>query len=111
MTARYQDFSKFKVGYRNTIGRVYEEVHRKYPENTQERAGLKLKVFLCHIINRVFSGPFNSSLFPHFAAWNKKSKGRTPKAYDFRSLEDWMEQESADNLNASQEVINKAFYK
>lgn len=30
LNKQYQDFSKFKVGYRNTIGRVYEEVHRKY---------------------------------------------------------------------------------
>jgi hypothetical protein len=31
LNSKYQDFTKFKVGYRNTIGRVYEEVHKKYP--------------------------------------------------------------------------------
>ena len=60
------------MGYRNTVGKVYEEVHRKYPENTIERASFKLKVFLCHIINRVFVGGFNAALFPHFSAWLKR---------------------------------------
>ena len=74
------------MGYRNTVGKVYEEVHRKYPENSIERSSLKLKVFLCHIINRVFAGGFNMALFPHFSVWLKKEKGKIPKNYDFRCL-------------------------
>jgi hypothetical protein len=72
LNPKYQDFTKFKMGYRNTVGRVYEEVHRKYPENSCERASLKLKVFLCHIINRVFTGNLNQNLFPHLVAWMKR---------------------------------------
>lgn len=79
------------MGYRNTIGRIYEEVHRKYAENSFERASLKLKVFLCHIINRVFVGGFSSTLFPHFSAWLKQEKGKVTKHYDFRLLEEWIE--------------------
>lgn len=82
---------KFKIGYRNTVGKVYEEVHRKYPENSKLRAELKLKVFLCHIINRVFVGNLNTNLFPHFVAWLKKEKGKVSKCYDFRLIEEWIE--------------------
>ena len=74
------------MGYRNTVGRVYEEVYKKFSENTAERASLKLKVFLCHIINRVFVGGFNGDLFPHFAVWLKNEKGKILKNYDFRLL-------------------------
>ena len=68
-------------------------------------------MFLCHIINRVFVGSFNSTLFPHFSAWLKKEKGKIAKNYDFRWLEEWIENESIENLNNSQEIINKTFYK
>lgn len=111
LSTKYQDFTKFKMGYRNTIGRVYEEVHRKYPENTIERASLKLKVFLCHIINRVFVGNLNATLFPHLVSWIKREKGKVPKTYDFRLIEEWIEQENVENLNNSQEIINNTFYK
>jgi hypothetical protein len=76
------------MGYRNTIGRVFEEVHKRYPENTHIRSSLKLKVFFCHIINRVFAGGnLNASLFPHFVAWTKKEKnGKVPKNYDFKLI-------------------------
>ena len=69
-------------------------------------------MFLCHIINRVFAGNFNPALFPHFAAWSKRERGgKVARSYDFRLLEEWIEQESVENLNNSQEVINNTFYK
>ena len=48
-----QEFSSFKQGYRNTVGKVYEEVHKKIPEGVK-RAQFKFKIFCCHLINRVF---------------------------------------------------------
>ena len=86
-------------------------MHRKYPENSYERASLKLKVFFCHIINRVFAGSLNQNLFPHLVTWLKKEKGgKVPKNYDFRLIEEWIEQETVENLTSSQEIINKTFY-
>jgi len=41
----------------------------------------------------------------------KKEKSKVSKVYDFRLLEEWMKNESIENLNNSQELINKAFYK
>jgi hypothetical protein len=42
----------------------------------------------------VFVGGFNATIFPHFAAWLKKEKGKVVKHYDFRQLEEWIEDES-----------------
>lgn len=43
--------------------------------------------------------------------WLKREKGgKVPKQYDFRLLEEWMEAETVENLNSSQEIINKTFY-
>lgn len=80
------------MGYRNTIGKIYEEVHRKFSDNSYERAVLKLKVFVCHIVNRVFSGStVNENLWPCFFTWLKKGKiAYSTKFYDFVLLEEWM---------------------
>jgi hypothetical protein len=70
-------------------------------------------VFFCHIINRVFaSGSINPSLFPHFVGWMKREKaGKLPRNYDFKLIEEWIEQETVENLSNSQEIINNTFYK
>ena len=75
------------MAYRNTVGKVYEEIHRKLADNLQLRAALKLKLFLCHIINRVFSGCVNATIFPYYLAWIKK-KGQkiSSRFYDFQSI-------------------------
>ena len=100
------------MAYRNTIGRVYEEVHRKLAENLQERAALKLKLFLCHIINRVFSGCVNPEVFPFYLTWIKKhNKKISNRYYDFSSIEEWIADERPDNLQRSQDTINQIFYK
>jgi len=79
------------MAYRNTVGKVYEEVHRKLADNLQQRAALKLKLFLCHIINRVFSGCVNSAVFPFYLAWIKKNNKKVSnRYYDFKSIEEWI---------------------
>ena len=75
------------MAYRNTVGKVYEEVHRKLADNLQLRAALKLQLFLCHIINRVFSGCVNSTIFPFYLAWTKKNNKKiSSRFYDFNSI-------------------------
>ena len=49
----HEEFNAFKQGYRNTIGRVFEEIHSKLPDG-QKKSILKFKIFTCHLINRVF---------------------------------------------------------
>jgi hypothetical protein len=88
-----EDFTVFKMAYRNTVGRVYEEAHKKLADNLHERTILKLKLFLCHIINRVFTGSVNSSIFPHYSAWVKRSGLKiSDRFYDFGSIEEWIRQ-------------------
>jgi hypothetical protein len=87
-------------------------VHRRLSDSLQERAALKLKLFLCHIINRVFSGSVNPAVFPYYTAWVKKQGVRiNDRCYDFNSLEEWIRQERPDNLQRSQDTINQIFYK
>jgi hypothetical protein len=81
-------------------------------ENLHERTILKLKLFLCHIINRVFTGSVNSSIFPYYSAWLKKNNLKvSDRFYDFNSIEEWIKQEKSENLQRSQDTINQMFYK
>jgi hypothetical protein len=68
-------------------------VHRKLADNHQERAALKLKLFFCHIINRVFTGAVNPNIFPYYVAWLKKNEMKVPSRYDFGSIEEWIRHE------------------
>lgn len=56
-------------------------------------------------------GTVSTSLFPFFTAWLKREKGKVSRWYDFRLIEEWIQGESVENLNSSQEIINKTFYK
>ncbi len=56
-------------------------------------------------------GGFNPALFPHLTVWLKRERGKVIKNYDFRLIEEWIEGETIENLNSSQEIINKTFYK
>lgn len=99
------------MAYRNTVGKVYEEAHKKLADNLQDRAALKLKLFFCHIINRVFSGAVNVAIFPYYVAWLKRNGMRVPYRYDFGSIEEWIRNERPENLQRSQDTINQMFYK
>ena len=60
-------------------------------DDLHERSTLKLKLFLCHIINRVFTGCVNSAVFPYYSAWLKKNSAEvSDRFYDFGSLEEWI---------------------
>jgi hypothetical protein len=84
---KIEEFSVFKVTYRKIVGRVFEEVHKKLQDDPYTRATLKLKVFCCHIINRVFTGKVDSSIFPLYCSWVKRSNLKINyKMYNFVSL-------------------------
>ena len=80
------------MGNRNTIGKIYEDVHRKFSDNSYERAALKLKVFICHIFSRVFSGStVNLNEWSCFFTYLKKKKVvYSSKFYDFVLMEEWI---------------------
>ena len=101
----------FKQGYRNTVGKVYEEVHKKVPDD-RTRAALKFRVFCCHLINRVFKTGVRGEIFPYYCAWLKeKGKKSNQKVIDLVGFEEWIKEESSENLLLSVEIMNKIFYK
>jgi hypothetical protein len=75
-----KSFNDFKEPYRLVIGHVFAKAHKNITEDIQIRSQLKLKLFICHVINRVFNCEHNEGIFVHFdnycskkPHWNKKA--------------------------------------
>lgn len=105
-----QDFSSIKEGYRNTVGKAYECIQKRVTE-PNKRAQLKLKIFCCHLINRVFKMECKRETFPYFVEWAKEYKKASKKNFDFGLFEKWIEAESTEKISSSIEAMNKIFYK
>lgn len=65
-----QDFKKIKQGYRNTVGMIFEKIHKLVPDE-RLKAQLKFKIFCCHLINRVFDSGIKAEFFLNFTQWKK----------------------------------------
>jgi hypothetical protein len=52
--AKAKKFADFKEGYRVVVGYVFSKAHKNISEDLILRSRLKLKLFCCHVINRVF---------------------------------------------------------
>ena len=48
------DFSDFKESYRLVVGHVFSKAHKEITENITLRSQVKLELFCCHLINRIF---------------------------------------------------------
>lgn len=49
-----KNFSDFKQSYRLVIGHVFAKAHKNITQDVHKRSQLKLKLFICHVVNRVF---------------------------------------------------------
>jgi len=73
------------------IGHVFAKAHKNITEDIHIRSQLKLKLFICHVINRVFNNEHNEGIFVHFDNYNKKKlistkKLESVKGFSFREF-------------------------
>ena len=79
------------------IGHVFAKAHKKITENIHIRSQLKLKLFIFHVINRVFSTELNEGISSHFEkymsklALKEKSEKNFGKEFSFRLFRKWIE--------------------
>jgi hypothetical protein len=69
---KVKSFGEFKEPYRLVIGHVFAKAHKNITEDIHIRSQLKLKLFICHVINRVFNKEHNEGIFVHFDNYLKK---------------------------------------
>ena len=90
-----KSFNDFKEPYRLVIGHVFAKAHKNITEDIHIRSQLKLKLFICHVINRVFNNEHNEGIFIHFENYcNKKpqfgKKIESAKGFSFREFREWI---------------------
>ena len=56
----------------------------------------KLKLFCCHVINRVFEQEYRKDIFSHYYRWlSKKSKS---DAFELREFCKWIKEDKVQNV-------------
>ena len=107
-TAPSTDFKSFKEAYRLVVGHAFYRAHKGI-ENYKLKNKIKLKLFCCHVINRVFDKGYVHELFKYYYEWLcDKKKALT---FNLKELNEWMEEERTERLIETVEIINNKFYK
>ena len=102
------EFKSFKEAYRLVVGHAFYRAH-KCIENYKLKNKIKLKLFCCHVINRVFDKGYVHELFKYYYEWLcDKKKALT---FNLKELNEWMEDERTERLIETVEIINNKFYK
>ena len=70
---KHKNFNDFKEPYRLVVGHVFAKAHKNITEDVHIRSQLKLKLFICHVINRVFNSDHNEGIFSHFYKFKTKN--------------------------------------
>jgi hypothetical protein len=78
------------------IGHVFAKAHKNITEDIHIRSQLKLKLFICHVINRVFDSEHNEGIFVHFerylckCAIKEKTGQMVGKEFSFKLFRKWI---------------------
>lgn len=102
------DFKSYKEAYRLVVGHAFYKAH-KMIINSSLKHKIKLKLFCCHVINRVFDKSYVHELFKFYYEWlEKKNK---PMMMNLNYFEEWIEEGEEKDIVETVELINNRFYK
>ena len=67
-------FDELKFSYRSTTSYIFKSIHENKKIDLHLRNKIKMRLFCCHMINRIFIRKEIPNNFPHFISW-LKTKG------------------------------------
>lgn len=102
-------FSDFKQSYRLVVGHVFSKAHKQIAENISLRSQIKLELFCCHLINRIFQKEYRREIFSHYFDWLRTV--HREKKFSFVTFKEWIRNENSDKLVQTVELMNQKFYK
>lgn len=62
-------FDELKFCYRSTTSYIFKSIHENKRIEGHLRNKIKMRLFCCHMINRIFNRKEISNNFPHFINW------------------------------------------
>lgn len=69
-----------------------------------------MRLFCCHMVNRIFNRKEISEYFPFFSQWLKKKKIQYPHTFDFIYFKRWIYEEVQENLERNIALLHKTFF-
>ena len=102
------NFQDYKEEYRLVVGHAFYKAH-KCIKDYELKMQTKLKLFCCHVVNRVFEKEYRKDLFGHYFKWqSKRSKG---EVFEMKQFNDWIKEDKIQNIIETVEIINNKFYR
>ena len=81
------NFNEYKEEYRVVVGHAFYKSHKAI-ENVEMKMRIKLKIFCCHVINRVFEKEYRKEIFGYYFDWVEKNYDS--QFFDLRLFKKWI---------------------
>lgn len=69
-----------------------------------------MRLFCCHMINRIFERKDLPKSFPYYFDWLKSEKISYPHSFDFVYFKRWILEERQQNLSDNIQHLHKMFF-
>ncbi len=103
-------FEELKFAYRSTTSHIFKSIHENKKIHPHTRNKIKLRLFCCHMINRIFNRKEVGDNFPFFVKWLHTKHITYPNVFDFHYFKQWIHDETQDNLEKNIGQLHKTFF-
>ena len=108
-SAEEKDFESFKIPYRSTVSFFFKLLHENKSINSHTKNKLKLKLFCCHMINRIFNQNEIGNNFEHFVKW-LSTNHPSVSTLNFTKFRQWVLCETKENLEKNISHLHQIFF-
>ena len=105
-----KSFDDLKFSYRSTTSYIFKSIHENTRIDSHTRNKIKMRLFCCHMINRIFNRKEIPDHFPFFIKWLKTKKYEYPHTFDFIYFKKWILEETQQNLERNIALLHKTFF-
>lgn len=74
------------------VGHAFYKAHKNI-KDYDRKMRIKLKIFCCHVINRVFEKEYTKELFVHYFTWLKDIKKKKSMRFEMKYFREWIEED------------------
>lgn len=85
-----KDYNEFKFGYRSVTVHLFKVIQKCKNINTHLQNKIKLRIFCCHMIKRIFTRANIHRNFPYYVQWLQVNKIKHHHSFDFTSFKRWI---------------------
>ena len=105
-----KSFDEMKKSYRSTTAYIFRAIEYNRRLDPHLRNKIKIRLFCCHMINRIFDRADIEKNFPYFISWQQRKKISYPYTFDFHYFKRWILEEDQENLGHNISHLHKIFF-